>query len=181
MDGILGKVMAGWLSVSALLFSSFTGNEPVFRPLQCKAGSNYLLVTARLDDAFENDFGDVFKCGRPVVLNYKIEVRNAGETAFSATYRHTVTYDPMTASWAVEKSETRTREIISTYSLMLEEISHLECTIARNNRWKSVEINAEAWLLPVNTSQSNKTIDLMVLWKYKRPATRTVFNLPPIS
>jgi hypothetical protein len=75
MEGIMGKVMAGWLSLTALMFSSYTGNDPVFKPLQCRLGQNYLIVTAKLDKAFDNDFRDVFNCGKQVVLNFKVEVR----------------------------------------------------------------------------------------------------------
>jgi hypothetical protein len=181
MEGIMGKVMAGWMSLTALMFSSYTGNDPVFKPLECKLGQNYMIVTARLNKAFDNDFRDVFNCGKQVVLNYKIEVRRAGETVRTSTYRHSVTYDPMTAAWELVKSETRQTDIITTYQQLLEEISELECSIPRDMKWREVEIRAEAWLQPVDLPQSGRTVDLMVLWKYKRPFSKKVFSLLPTS
>jgi hypothetical protein len=181
MEGILGKVMAGWMSLTALMFSSYTGNDPVFSPLQCRLGQNYLMVTAKLEKAFDNDFRDVFNCGKQVVLNYKIEVMHSGIKVSTSTYRHSITYDPMNAAWSVNKSETHQKDIITTYEQLLAEISQLECSIPCDLKWKQVEISAEAWLQPVDLPRSGRTVDLMVLWKYKRPFIKTLFNLLPTS
>jgi hypothetical protein len=181
MEGIMGKVMAGWLSLTALMFSSYTGNDPVFKPLQCRLGQNYLIVTAKLDKAFDNDFRDVFNCGKQVVLNFKVEVRRNNAVEHTSTYRHSVVYDPMNAAWEVNKSETKQKDIVTTYQKLLEEIGELECSIPRDLRWQKVEIKAEAWLQPVELTQPVRTIDLMMLWKFKRPSVKTVFTLLPTS
>jgi len=178
---MMGKVMAGLLSISALMFSSYTGNEPVFRPLQCRSGQNYLIVTARLENAFDNDFADVFKCGKPISLYYKIELRQGGNTVQSGTYRHTVTYDPMNATWELYTSENGQKEIYNSYLKLLNDISVLECSLPRGSAWRSIEIRAEAWLQQVELTQPDRRVDLMVLWKFKRPAAKRVFNLPPTS
>jgi hypothetical protein len=181
MEGIMGKVMAGWMSLTALMFSSYTGNDPVFRQLHCRQGDNYLVVKAQLDQAFDNDFHDVFNCGKQVVLNFKIEVRRNNELEHTSTYRHTVVYQPMNAAWELVKSETRQKDIITTYQKLLQEISLLECTIPRNSKWDKVEIRAEAWLQSVELTQPDRAVDLMVLWKFKRPVKKTVFTLQPTS
>jgi hypothetical protein len=181
MEGVIGKVMAGWMSLTALMFSPYSGNEPAFRALHLRAGESYVILQAKLDKAFDNDFLDVFNCGKPVTVNFKIEVRNGNRTEHSSTYRHTVTYDPMNAVWELVKSGTRQRDIITTYQKLLAEVSLLECSIPRDANWKHVEFRVEAWLQPVQLSQPDKTVDLMVLWKFRRPAIKSAFNLQPTS
>lgn len=181
LESLMGKVMAGLLSVSALMFSSYTGNNPVFKPLHCRAGQNYLYVTATLSNAFDNDFADVFKCGKPITLIYKIDIRHNNSPAFSKNYRYTVTFDPMNATWMLTNSENNQRDLFSSYSKLLESISELFCVIPRDRTSRTVEIRAEAWLLPIELTEPDRTVDLMVLWKMKRPKTRTNFNLPPAS
>ncbi len=181
LQGFLGKVMAGLLSVSSLMFSSYQGNDPAFRPLQSRAGENYLIIVARLEHAFDNDFSDVFKCGKPVNVMFRVDLRHGGSVVVTRTYRHTVTYDPMNAAWELSRSENGRRDIYTRYSQLLEEVSLLECSLPRNSAWRSIEARAEAWLQPVELTQPQRTVDLMMFWKYKRPSTRTSFNLPPTT
>lgn len=177
LESFAGKVMAGIISLSALMFTSYIGNDPVFLPLQSRLGHNYLLITARLDKAFDNDFSDVFKCGKPVHLWYKLEVRDNNHPSFSRSYRHTVSYDPMNASWKLFRSETNNTEVYTSYQALIEDVSRLECSVPLNERWKIVEVKAEAWLSEISVSQTNRTIDLMVLWKLQRPKIRAFINL----
>jgi hypothetical protein len=181
LQGLMGKIMAGLLAASALVFSPTKGNNPQFEPLQSRAGHNYLLVTAKLVNAFDNDFGDVFNCGKPVNLWYKITVRQDKNTVWSSNYRHTVRFDPMNVTWELYTAETNSKKIHTVYKDLVEGISLLECTIPRDIHWKSVEITAEAWLQPIELSQAHRTADLMVLWRFKRPTARLAITLPPIS
>jgi len=181
LQGFMGKVMAGLLSMSALMFNSYVGNEPVFLPLQCRAGQNYLLVRATLDNAFDNDFSDVFKCGKPINLWYKIEIKHENNTVYSSNFRHTVTYNPMNAAWELFKSENSQKDIYTDYHKLITEISALECSVPRDVRWKSVQIRAEAWLPEIELTKPNRKVDLMMLWKLKRPTTKTTFTLAPTS
>ena len=181
LEGLLGQVMSGLLSVSTLMFSSYTGNDPKFQSLQCRTGQNYMIVKARLGHAFENDFSDVFRCGKPVNLMYKVEIRQNNQIVQTKTYRHTVTFDPMQASWEVFSSESSRKEIFTTYQLMLNNISELECSIPRETSWKKIEVKVESWLQAIELTQPDRTVDLMMLWKFKRPAIKRSFTLPPIS
>ena len=181
LQGLMGKVMAGLLSVSALMFSPDKGNNPQFEPLQSRVGQNFLFVKAKLVNAFDNDFDDVFNCGKPVNLWYKITVKHDRNTVFTRQYRHTVTYDPMNAAWELFTSETNRKEIHTVYRDLVDDVSLLECQMPRDARWRSVEVTAEAWLQSIELSQPHRMIDLMVHWKYKRPVTKTIFNLPHTS
>lgn len=181
LENIVGKVLAGLVSLSALMLSSYTGNDPVFLPLQSRNGQNYLLLKANLDNAFDNDFSDVFKCGKPIHLWYKVEIRHNNRTAFSRNYRHTVSYDPMNASWSLFRSETNQTEIFTTYSKLIDNISVLECSIPKINNWKVVEARVEAWLPEIELTQSNRKVDLMVLWKFQKPSVKASLNLESSS
>jgi hypothetical protein len=181
LQGVLGKVMSGLLSASALLFSPTAGNQPQFEPLHCRAGQNYLQVSAVMNNAFQNDFEDVFCCGKHVTLVYKVEIRSNGASVYTNQYRHRILYDPMNAAWECYKSETNLKEMHSSYQTLLDDISRLECSIPREAGWKTVDIRGEAWLLPIELSRPHRTVDLMMLWKFKRPAAHATMNLPPTS
>ena len=181
LEGFTGKILAGMLSLSALVFSNYTGNDPVFSPLQSRTGHNYLILKAKLEHAFDNDFNDVFKCGKPVHLWYKIEIRDNNRISFTRNYRHTVSYDPMNASWRLYRSETNQTDIFTSYNSLVSNISELNCSIPLNENWKIVEVRAESWMQSVELSQGNRTIDLMVLWRFKKPHIRTMLNLESTS
>lgn len=181
LEGFVGKVMAGLLSVSTLMFSPYSGNAVKFQSLNCRTSQNYLIVKAVLDKAFDNDFTDVFNCGKTVTIRFRLELRNNNDIAHTSSYRRTVIFTPMQASWDVFYSENSRREIYTDYKTMLNEISVLECSVPRNSQWKKIEIRVESWLDPVELTQPDRTVDLMVLWKFRRPTLRRSFNLPPTS
>lgn len=181
LESLAGKLMAGILSVSALMFTTYTGNDPVFLPLQSRVNNNYLMLNTRLSHAFDNDFADVFKCGKAIHLWYKIELRHDNRSAFNRNYRHSVSYDPMTASWKLFRSETNQTEVFTSYSDLIINISELECSIPLSKQWKHVEVRAEAWLPEIAISPSNRNVDLMVLWKFQRPKLKTLLNLEATS
>jgi hypothetical protein len=178
LQGLMGKVMAGLLSVSSLMFSSYTGNDPGLTLLQSRAGQNYLIIRAALDNAFENDFSEVFRCGKPVNIWFRVVIRDGNRNAFARNYCHTVTYDPMNASWELNTSENDVKTIHTDYQAMLDDVAELECSIPRNSSWNSVELRLEAWLQSIELTQPNRTVNLMMLWKYKRPTFKTVLVLP---
>jgi hypothetical protein len=180
-ESITGKVMAGILSLSAMMFTSYTGNDPVFLPMHGKVGQNYLLLKANLDHAFDNDFGDVFKCGKPIHVWFKVEIRSYKQLALTRTYHHTVTYDPMTASWSLFRSESNHTVIYTNYQSLLNNISELDCSLPINEKWKTVEIKTEAWLPEIELTQENRKIDLMVLWKFRKPSIKATMNLESTS
>jgi hypothetical protein len=181
MEGMLGKVMAGLLSLSAMVFSSYTANDPVFRPLQISKGKNYIIAKAKLDNAFDNDFTEVFKCGKPIHLWYKVDVKKGNTVVYSRNYSHTVTYDPMSAAWKVQFTENSQTEIYSSYDKLISAISEIILPIPVDKSWQTVEFKVESWLQPVIISRNEKQVDLMVLWKYKRPSVKTVLDVSQIS
>ncbi|MBM4398866.1 MAG: hypothetical protein FJ041_00850 [Candidatus Cloacimonetes bacterium] len=181
LEGMFGKVIAGMLSFSTLFFSSYTGNEPVFKPLQCRTGKNYLIVRAKLESAFDNDFTDVFKCGKPINIWFKADLKSGSTVLYTRNYRHTVNYDPMNETWQVFFSENSQTEVYTTYTKLLSSISELEVSVPVEPNWKTVVLRVESWLQPVEISNSRDRIDLMVLWKYKRPSVKTTLDLTRIS
>ncbi len=176
-ESIAGKVLAGIVSLSALMFTSYTGNDPVFLPLHSRVGPNYLMLKATLDNAFDNDFSDVFKCGKPIHLWFKVEIKHHNRSVFTHNYRHSVSYDPMNASWKLFRSETNQTEVFTNYKALITSISELECSIPLRERWKIVDVSIEANLPEIEMTQSNRTVDLMVLWKFQVPRIRANLNL----
>jgi len=177
MTGLVGQLMAGVLSLSSLLSTS--GNTPVIRQPVYLKGGNYLQVNTRLENAFDNDFEDVFKCGKPIHIWYKVTARLGGKEVFNTTCRHSVLYDPMNACWQVYHSDTKSTEVITDYSHLLDCVSALRATIGVDPRWSALQVDMEAWLSEVELSGEKRTVNLMMLWKYKRPALSNTVHLNP--
>lgn len=177
LESLAGKVLAGLVSFTTLFLSSYTGNEPTFKPIQSRKGGNYLQIKATLSNAFENDFSDVFKCGKPINIMFKTAVKSGNAIAWEKNYRHTVSYDPMNASWQVYLSETNQNIQFESYRALLNQISTLECSIPIGKNWQTVELSIEARLPKITMEQEKRQIDLMMLWKFKRPVSRSTLNL----
>lgn len=177
LESLAGKVLAGLVSFTTLFLSSYTGNEPSFKPIQSRKGGNYLQVSAMLQNAFENDFDNVFKCGKPIHIMFKAEIRQANNVVWTKNYRHSVSYNPMNAVWMVYLSETNQNLQFASYQDLIKQISALECSIPIAQNWHTVELRLESWLTKVTLAQDKREIDLMMLWKFKRPVNRSTLNL----
>jgi hypothetical protein len=180
-EGVTAKVMASLVSLSALMFSSYTGNEPAFKPLQSRQGNKYVQMTAQLDKAFENDFSEVFRSGKSIHILFRVEVSHNKAVVWQQNFRHTVNFDPMNAAWQVYSSEAKQNQQFTSYPAMIKEISELEFSVPLQNSWKQVEVKVESWMPKIVMETDNREIDLMMLWKFKRPIQRTRVNLQSTS
>jgi len=169
--------MAGIMSLSLFLFSSYTGNDPSMRTLSGSVSNNYLQLSTVFDYAFDNDFTEVFKSGKQIPLYYRVEVRSAGGIVFQKTYYNSVSYDNMKGSYKVYQSGIGQSFELGSHNAVIAAMSSLACSIPIERKWGTATVALEAWLPTVEFPQIKRKVDLMVLWKYRRPTTKGTFNL----
>ena len=170
------KIVTGLMSLSMFLFSSYTGNDPSFRPLSAFVNNNYMQLSTALDYGFDNDFPDVFKSGTPITMYYKVEVRNAGALVYQITHTNRVTFEPMRNSYVIRQSGSGERIETSSFEAVKDAISQISCSIPVQRDWRSVNVSVQAWLPTVEFTQIDREVDLMVLWRFRKPSVKGVFS-----
>ncbi len=177
LEAIGGKILAGIMSLSMFLFSSYTGNDPSLRPLSGFVNNSYLQINSFLDNAFDNDFGDVFKSGTQITVFYKVELRTTTGVVYKRTYQNSVVYDAMRNNYRVAQSGTGQSFTTTSFSEVVEYMSSIAFSVPVEKRWVNVSTTVEAWLPTVNFPQINRNVDLMVLWKFRKPNIKGDFNV----
>jgi len=171
LEAIGSKIIAGIVSLSMFLFSSYTGNDPAMRPLQIVIGRSYVQIKTGLTNAFVNDFNDVFRSGTTIPVEFTVTIRSGRTVFVTNKYTNTVTYDPMTGLYTIAHNATGQRIRTPFYQSMIVSVSQFECSIPYQPAWKRVTIKVDAGLSEVHFAQIDRTVDLTVLWKYIRPSS----------
>jgi hypothetical protein len=176
-EALTAKMFATVVSLSMFLFSSYTGNDPAFRALTGRVGENYLQFRTTLTAAFDNDFPDVFKSGANIPIDFTLQIKSGNKTWLERRYQNRVRFDPATGVYHVHLTGMNRNVQTSSYQQMITEISSFECSVPYNPVWGKVTARLEAKLPTVRFEQINKSVDLMVLWRYQRPSTSISLNL----
>lgn len=181
LEALTGKVFASIVSLSMFLFSSYTGNDPSLRALTSRVGDNYLQLRTSLVSAFDNDFPDVFKSGATIPIEYKLLIKSGKQTRVERKFQNRVRFDPLTGVYHIYSAGMNRNTQTTSYPQMITEISAFECSVPYNPAWGKVSVRLEASLPIVRFQQLNKPVDLMVLWRYQRPAANVILNLQSAS
>lgn len=168
-EALGAKILTTVASVAMFLFSSYTGNDPSLSPLSTRVGDNYLQVETRLENAFVNDFEDIFKSGTTIPVVFKLKIRS-GRTVFSEKqFINRVRYDHAKDLYIVSLEGMNRNLQLSSPAELVSELSVLHCSLPYNPKWGKVTLNVEASLAAVRFQQVKGPVDLMVLWKYHKP------------
>lgn len=176
-EALGAKVLSGIISLSMFLFSSYTGNDPSLKQLSGSMNGSSFHVHTTLENAFTNDFPDVFKSGVTIPIYFNVQVKNGKTIHYNRTHRTSVFFDPMDGVYLVQQTGNGSSNSYSSYRTMIQAISAFECSIPVDGNWGSVNVSIEAYLSTVHFKQINRKVDLMVLWKYNRPQISGTFTL----
>ncbi|PKN77638.1 MAG: hypothetical protein CVU48_10975 [Candidatus Cloacimonetes bacterium HGW-Cloacimonetes-1] len=177
IGSIAGKIVASVVSLSTFIFSSYTGNDPALRSLSGFVNNGYLQLSTALDYAFDNDFPDVFKSGTKIDIYYNVELKNNNQLLFKKTYFNSVQFNHMTGTYKIQQSGTGQSFETSSYKEMITAVSTLSCSVPLNKKWQEVAAEIEVWLPTVEFRQINRRVDLMVLWKFRKPSAKSIYNV----
>jgi hypothetical protein len=178
MGVLLGqKLLANLVTISVFLFSSFKGNDVDFTALHVNNSGNYLILQTQLENSFDNDFQEIFQSGKQVDIWFNVEVKQSKNMLHKQLFRHSVQYDPLQSAYKVylqEQHETRT---LKNYTEMLQMISKVEYSLPSKPEWKKIDIQIDSYLPSIRIESMNKDVNLMVLWKMKKPVCKLSVDL----
>ena len=166
------RVLAGVVSLSMLLFSSFKGNDPKMTNLGYRNSDSFLYVSGIMENAFDNDFPTIFASGTPISVIYDLEIRQGNRIVAKNSFRHTVNYNPATGIYELRKDGRGDLFRSDSVQDIMRHLSSFDFGIPHQPSWAQVQIRIEARLPVVHFDTMNKEVDLMVLWKYKKPSAR---------
>jgi len=176
-EALSAKVFTTLASVSMFLFSSYTGNDPGFSNITARVGENYLQVQTKLENAFTNDFTDVFSSGVSIPVVYKLSITSGRSTLLEKRFVNRVRYDHAKGVYFLSL-ETTNRELeLTSQAQMVAQLSAFACSVPYNRNWGKVTVKVEASLSSVRFQQVKEPVDLMVLWKYHKPKISNTLDL----
>jgi hypothetical protein len=171
------KLLANLVTISVFLFSSFKGNDANFSNINVHNSGNYLILQTQLVNSFDNDFQEIFQSGKQVDVWFNLEVKQSKDMLHKEVFRHSAQYDPLQSVYKVYLQEQHETRSVKTYQDMLKMISQVEYSLPSKPKWKKIDIHFDAYLKSMRIESMKKDVDLMVLWKMKKPVTKLTVDL----
>ncbi len=175
-EALSAKLFPTLVSLSMLFFSSFQGNDPRLQNFVLSKSESFIYAKAELISAFENDFASIFSSGATIPIHLHFQLKKGNQILAKRIFISNVSFDPLTGIYQVSKEG---MPPLKTQSLdaVKRELSHLECAIPYQESWGKVNAHLMAELPRVHFSTLDKELDLMVLWKYKKPSAKAQIDL----
>jgi len=166
------KIITGLVSFSLLFFSSYKGNNASLSTLKVNLANDKIYLQTKLNSAFENDFEDFFTSGKNIRIWFKVDIKNKKETLHIDEFYHEVTYDPLKHIFEVNLQETEEKKQTDSFRVLKKIISEINyhCQIENLNQYKYLDIEVSCFLKEIHLQGMEKPIDLMILWKHKKPS-----------
>ena len=180
-EALSAKVFSTLASVSMFLFSSYTGNDPGLTTLRTRVGDNYLQVQTKLEQAFVNDFNEVFTSGVSIPVVFKFSINNGSNVLFEKRFVNRVRYDQAKGIYYFSAEGSNRNLEMGSQAQMITELSSFACSVPYNRRWGKVSVKVEASLSSVRFQQVKEPVDLMVLWKYHKPKVSASVDLTRVQ
>jgi hypothetical protein len=169
------KIVSGLISISMALFSSYEGNNADFSFLQANLQENHITISAELENAFENDFEEIFKLGTEVHIYYYLKIENKTDRIFSSIFTHKVEYDPVLRRYFIDLGEQNKQVIASDYTELIDYLSNFEY-VYQGYVPPLIRVSLTAYLDKLYLPNLQKEYDLSVLWKKQKPSIRKSFQ-----
>jgi len=176
-EALSSKILAGVVSLSVLLFSSFEGNDPSLSAINHSTSSGYLYLSGQLHSAFENDFAPIFASGVPIPIYYNLNLKKGSRMVMQKRFLHVVTFDPVTGVYEVSKEGEPEVFYTDSVEQVIRKLSSYRFKIPYQSSWGIVKVRIEAALTKVRFPDLDQEMDLMILWKLKKPSAQTQIDL----
>ncbi len=177
MNAIAGKIYAGVLAFSMLMFSNYQGNNAELSPLFLKYENHELLVKSKIVNGFENDFEQIFNSGKRVPIFFEVKISKNNKIIHQKKFQHTVEYDPMNRTYSCQLEEQKSTQTTKSFKEMINLISNIEYTSVIRNTSGDLEVELSSHLSTLKLDTLKKEIDLMLLWNFKSPVFKKVIKI----
>ncbi len=173
MFGAFGqKVITGIVTFTSMMFSSYKGNFAKFDGIALQQDSKCIQMSVNLEEAFENDFEEFFRCGKPISIWFLVQIRSGNENVKEFYYAHRVKYDPLLQYYTVFLQETDDIVTFETHEEVVDAIRQFHCkweVPPEFNRGDEIEVIIGGYLTKLRLESTGEEFDLMNLWHHRRP------------
>lgn len=169
-ESLGGKVLAGMLSLSVFIFGNYEGNDASLGAFSAQLNNKTLYVKTQLQNAFDHDFDKMFQTGKVITVWFKVDVVKDKKVLHSSTFRHAVQYDPLANNFTVFREEMNEKRVFTSEADMIKSLSQVECFLPVNPNWGVVDMKLTSWMKKIKFEEYKRDIDLMMLWKFKKPS-----------
>jgi hypothetical protein len=172
---LANKVITGVISFSMMLLSSYKGNEPDFSILQASVFSDYIVLETHLQNAFENDFEEIFRSGNKIDVFFRIKATQKNEDIVDMHYKHSIQFDTMKQVFTATIEETGLTHKTSSYPELLRIISKFQINLKTSDS-SQLKIDIASYLKKMNLKIMGKEYDMMMLWNFKKPKIKEIIE-----
>jgi|LSQX01.1.fsa_nt_gb hypothetical protein len=181
LENLSAQVISGVLAFSMMLFSNFKGNSPEFKELNLSMSSSYLYLNAELISAFENDFPVLFSSGTEIPIHFKVNIKSHGKQVYLRKLSHKVSFDTISGVYTLEKSSTENKFHTRSMDELIREVGRVKLSIPYQESWGMISVELEASLPRMSLDEADREVDLMALWRFKKPKIKTRLKINSIE
>lgn len=174
-QALSNKIITGVITLSMMLLSSYEGNNAKFDDVFASYVGSKIFVSAKLVEAFENDFVEIFKSGQKIDVFFKIQIFNQDTEIQEAEFCHSVIFDPLKNNFTVFLEEKQEQITVSSVEQVKEIISAIEYYY-NATKYDGGHIILSSYLKKIKLQSMQKEYDLMMLWKFKKPKIEILCN-----
>jgi len=135
-------------------------------------------VQSRLENAFEFDFEEIFKCGKDVDVWFRVSVLRNNEILHREHFVHKVVYNPMKQIFFVSLQEQQFETECQTMEELKTLLSGFSTTIdmpVQAQLGDELEVVLTSYLTSVSLTSIEEKLELMILWEYTEPTSKKKF------
>ncbi len=162
------KVISGLAAFSMLLLSSYQGNEASFSAYTTSFLDDRMFFECKLENAFENDFEEIFKSGQSIDIYFSVKIGLEGLMIHEEEFRHSIIFDPLTQLFSIELEDQGLSFSTNSYDELKIIISNIEYSFKDENI-HDCTFTLKAYLPKIRLIALNRDFDLMMLWKFNKP------------
>jgi hypothetical protein len=174
-QALANRVVSGIISLSMMLLSSYTGNNPSFDSFAIEVNPHDFVFETKIVSAFDNDFEDFFRSSAIIDVFFTITLEENYDVFYTDTFRHSVKYDPLRREFRIYLEEREKEVFTDSYEEMVREISTIVYPY-REDVPQAFVLTITSNLPTIRFEGIDKEFDLMMLWKFKQPSLKqTIF------
>jgi len=177
LGSLISKVYLNVLAFSVLLFSNYTGNIVDFSSLLTKTVGDNLVCSTYLTNAFENDFDEIFKSGKEIRVWFEFRALKDNKVIHYEKFYHQVKWNAGKQEYQLNLQEQNYKTNTKSVKELKYLLSVVEYPFYKANHNGNVVIEVNAYLPKIYLETISKEVDLMLLWKMKKPSIRKEVRL----
>ena len=176
-NALSAKIYVQVLAFSMLLFSSYKGNDVLFSDIKTKITGDNIVFQTYLKQGFDNDFDEIFKSGKPIRVWFEIKVIKEQKIVHYEKFYHQVVWNSTENRYNIELQEQNYSLSVNNFKELKYYMSVIEYPFYKLKANGSLTVEFISYLPKIYLDSIDKEIDLMLLWKMKKPKVRYDFRI----